>query len=90
MPCKQVTRRGPTLERLPTHGESQKLYDRSGGMSSRLLALEPAEHPGEIGVVLMEPILGNSNSVMPRPGHHESVKPVGPALPVLANEINFP
>ena len=29
------------------------------------------EHPGEIGDVLMEPILGNSNSVMPCPSYLE-------------------
>lgn len=33
-----------------------------------------AEHPGEIGGVLMEPILGNSNAIMPRPGYLEGVK----------------
>ena len=33
-----------------------------------------AEHPGEIGGVLMEPILANSNSVMPHPGYLEGVK----------------
>ena len=32
------------------------------------------KHPGQIAGVLMEPILGNSNTIIPRPGYLEDVK----------------